>query len=698
MSTALEQVQDLEVQTLSRSVNQAAVLSVIHQIPADDGRALSIGDFVTFTDDEVGVVFVGKITNLDQNFSNGEGIKYICADAYRTLTKEPAQIAGTTRIKSKIGTTTVDLLTKILDELDPTILTGGFDITALESVALPELDRAGQSVASWIDTVLKYTDDSVATIIPFDDAGTLKQKLVITRYTAQPDVELEIGQFTQPLLEDSGDPLMENAEWGQSLDQKVDRVLLEGCGEFTRHSLKNIIPELIFIDQFKYTFKFVIPEEYATGRYFDADGNCKDEISGRIQLGWLTQGPLTLDVGNLILQEDESTGEQFIEVTVILGGTFSTFPPPVPVLTGWFNYTSYDGPFQVEVDSGEPALDGEGALVEQHEEFVIFNGSAAGFVDVDNTAELTTLAENLSTRNSVRPDSEGSMDVHIKGLNTDLVIGSRITNDEFESSRVRTFQYNFTTRTIALGVSDQPVRDPIQGAKLRKMEETELGKNWYIPREGERSCLCGGPISTDVEETTRPGGGPGHDKQVGPTWDCVQGICDERDDDKGQYQSEQDCQRDCEVRGADFFPCVGCVPLDVMGFGFYETVDECVADNPDPFDAQFSCGSSGSPGPAPSSGDTTNISGKVFECSGCCTEDGGEHFTGFIKKIKTDRGGNITAVECANCEGFTGAVSHICSVGISCGPSSFCQDSTIVVKHSVQFYSCGRLVSVGDCE
>lgn len=691
MATALESVDNLTVRSLTRGFNQAAVLVAEHAIKIDDAAALEIGTEVTYTDDDLGFVFRGRIVDRKELWQNAEGVQYSCADVFRTLSKTPATISSSSKIRIKPASTIHSAMSAILDELPAGLLPGGYDLTDLPDFTTKiEINKGGQSVGTWINEILKLTSDGVAWIEYVDVSGEQQPKLILASRATIGTLDLLKGNYGKIDPQSGALPLIESGNIGETLDRKYGGVRIEGCGAFERFDLKWIpastpVQDTEFPNH--YTFDFEVPEEWATGRYINADGNCKEDIWARLQIG---QGDdaLVVDAHNLQVNKDEDTGKFFFRVKIVLQGVFSTWPPPVPILQGWFTYTGYTGPLVADFPASDPRLSGEGYYIEQHPEFFSFSGSG---ISVGGLSVINAFADELFSRYCLSPDTTGSVVVHIKGLDPDVVLGAKITDpSELDGSFVQGISYEFVRRSMSLQCSEQPVRSEVFNAQRRTELASELGGNWYLAvTDAEPSCFCGGEVYTDEDGTASPGGGfpgtggGGGDGETGPTWDCIQGTCVERDDDQGQYTTLADCERDCFVEGWDFVPCAGCLPSEQGGFAQYLTEVECTTDNPDPFDPIYNCGSGGSDPGVPSG--PPDPADKVYECIGCSESSEG-FFIGFIKRITINRGGHIISAECDTCDipavsGYTGDVSVVtdvvvtgctvvgssCSVGLSLG-------------------------------
>lgn len=693
MPIALQDVPNLTVQTLVRALNQAAILTVDHAVKIDSPEALPANTEVTFTDDELGFVFRGRIVACEELWQGGEGIRYSCADSFRTITKEPAILAESTKLKIRETVSGKTYLTQLLDEF---IAGGGpidsFDISDMEDIQIEPMDMAGQSLFEWLDRILSQTEDTVCWI-EYD--GGDQPVLKFRKYSDQPALGLQKGDYTvvDPTQDDN--PLIVSARIGESLDNKYSKLLLEGCGYFKRWELRYIPPTSWVVDGVLsnvFVYRFDIPEAWATGRYLDADGNCREDMWVRIGTGYTADPPVvgrtSIDLHNIEPKFDEATDQWYFEIKIRAAGLI-TVPPPVPQIQCWFSYTAFMGPM-AEERSG--VLSGEGALVFQYPDLFKFEGASG----VDYTSVLSGLADRLYERYLTGADRRGNINVHIKGLDPDVQLGAVVTTPaELLSPRVRGIRYDFVRRSMTLDCADTPLRPEIVESQFKARLLTQIQGNWYINHdEAEPSCFCGGPIFVDENENkaANRAGGRGGQPQ-GPSWDCVWGTCIEQDHGNGQYKTLADCEQNCPVLGWDFIPCTGCVPSDT--WGMYDTEADCVADNPDPFDGSFNCGS-GSSQSAPASG--PEASGKDWTCSGCgCEGSGGDYFLGFIKSIQVDKHGRVIRADCDSCtlhtqSGYTGLLSVLCHATASLFGASVFLD----LCYFGMSYSNGILVSVTD--
>jgi len=595
-ATELNSVADLVVESAQRAPNQAMTLTAFHTVKVDDVAALEEGDEVKYTDTDLGYVFHGRITRAQKAYRNGEGVRYTCADAYRTLAKQAAIIdipsgGRSTRIELQPGASMNDSLAAIFSGSRlSTILPGGLS-NALVDKTLPMTDRGGQTVDSWIDELVKQTSDGIAYVQP--NAGS--PRLRIRTYSSAGDITLTQGTYSV-INPSSGELVLENGDLGGSLDRKYKRVTCEGCGEFTRHELRFIpASEVTKVSDYEYRFKYYLPDTPAKRvlcRYIDPDtGECGDRCAVRVRLG---QDDVDISLGQSLWEYDnpeftvEADGKVAFFVIVYLGGIYgASDTPAVPNISAWFTYTTWDAGLMATVESSDPKLNGEGEYVEQHDEYVKYTGPG---ISVDQTSLLTTLATNLAARFSGSADQAGTMRVHVKGINANLDLGSRITN--FGNCRVQSISYDFVARSMSLSITDVPLRAAIELAKQDSQVRTLPGNNWIQNRKKYTSnCFC---ISrndvTSVDDAGQPpgGGGGGGTIPKNPgnpippaTWDCNEWTrdCVERKDGGGRYKTLGDCRRECVKGGWKHVPCVGCQPT-TDAQAQYDTLTACDSAHP----------------------------------------------------------------------------------------------------------------------
>ncbi len=727
MVTALQTLAGATVLRKAWSANQAQVLEVVHEVPVDSKAVLPIGEPVTFEDEELGFQFEGKITDVSPNFGDGEGVRYICADAYRTLAKTPAFITGlngkqSAKLKFVEGTLLHTALNAILDELPlVTLFPGGVDLTGLPNLPIPLTDKGGQFIDTWIDDLLENTEGGIAYVDPNDGSP----KLVFRDFYTEPDLNLDIRDFILPdKAPVVATPLMEQANAGQSLDRKYESTIAEGCGEFTRRK-EVFIPSTagpLDVPNNTLEYRFFFPEKRVTGRFLDVDGKCRDDIFFRATFGFPSGFGATVEFHNQKVETD-ANGNHFGRFQIRTLGIFGAPNPPFPVVEAFWTYTSYDGPLTAKKTSIDPALDNEGEFWEDHPEFFKFTGDT----NVDLTASLQFIADKLFKRFSEGSDLSGSIRLHIKGLNKDVRIGAKISNEEFLDARVQHITYDYVARSVITDVSTVPIRSHVERRKVARKDATVEGGGWFQNREQENAnCFCGGAIFQDENGVPNNfGGGDG-----GTSFDCMFGICQERNDDFGQFATLGDCERDCVVGGFDFVSCVGCMQVDHVGQ--FSAEGDCTAVHPDAiagceftcddingcqpvplgqgsYATRAACENACSGGSGTGSGDdgtnnsfgssfpssiTSGPAGKVTDCEGCGFGDASEFK--FVKQITVDAEGRVTDIQCDNCDLPCGASvdtqGFIFSGGRSAGVSGELDIITLIT--TIDTDNCGRITAI----
>ncbi len=733
MVTALEDLTGATVLHKAWSANQAQVLEVQHDVAVDGTGVLPIGEAVTFTDVELGFQFEGKITDVRPNFGDGEGVRYICADNYRVLVKTPGYITApngkqSSKIKFVEGTLVKTALSALIDELPTgTLFPGGVDLSNIPDNPIPLTDKGGQFLDTWIDDLLENTSGGIVYVDPNNGSP----KLLFRDYFAEPNLTLDIRDFiVAPTVPGANvDPLMEQADAGETLDRKYKSTVAEGCGEFTRRE-DIFIPALAVatssVDD-TVEYHFVFPEGRVTGRFLDADGKCREEISTRFRLGFESGQTAVFEIKNMPVETD-ANGKHFSKLFIRTIGLFGLPDPVIPVIESWWTYTSYDGPIIAKKTSADTKLNNEGEFWEDHPEFFKFTGAT----NVDLTAQLQAVADNLHKRYSEGTDINGSIRLHIRGINTAIKIGAKITNDEFKDARVQHISYDYVERSTILDVSTVPVRRTIQRKKQELQESTVEGGGWFQNREQENAnCFCGGAIFTDEDgdpNNLRRGGGP--EGQGGESFDCILGNCQRRADNLGQYQTLADCQRDCIVGGFDFVDCFGC--LQVEHVGEFETFGDCETAHADILGGcEFICddlngcqpvpagqgqyatraaceaaceggsetgsgddGTSNSLGQSFPSSLTVPPTGRIEDCGGCGVGGPGEF--AFVKQITVDAQGRVTDVQCdtcsLDCAASVAPQTFAFSGGRFIGASNELPVVTLITQ--IDTDSCGRITQI----
>jgi hypothetical protein len=600
MATQLETVSGLSVLSMLWAPNQARILRAFHATTVDSSSFLPEGTQVTYTDPDLGLCFVGKITDYKKAYRNGEGVEYQCADGYRTLTKTPAAIlvngVKETRLSFVTGTSIQDIITKIFNGSGvATYLTGGlyFGITDADT---PAVDKGGQSVDTWLQDLLDCTPGGIAWVNP--NSGY--PQLDITDFTTAPSVTLQVGTFSiiNPV---SGNPILEGGDIGKSLNRKYQKVMVQGCGWYKRHELEWLPGELFSSNETagEYEYRFYIPGtpgKRIVCRYIDDDGNCQDGCKVRVALGFdpddIVISRTVFDFDNPSFKTDDQGRLYYtviVRVVTYFGAVADAGPPAVQV---WVTYTSEEGPFVKEITSTDPKLAGEGSFIEQHDEFVKYEGPNG---TIDQTALLEAVANALAARYCDAADLTGTLGVHLDALYPEIQLGSPVTN--FSNARVQTVEYDFMRRSMNLAISTVPLRENIKKAKQDTKDGTLEGGNWYQPRvKYTNNCFCEGGVNSVDENGNAsggpgsgpwiggPGGGPGNNPK-GKSWDCnkmmMPWTCDERPDALGMFMNLGDCNAVCKepMLSWKFVKCVGCVAAQGMADGQYETKDACLAEH-----------------------------------------------------------------------------------------------------------------------
>ncbi len=88
---ALTGTHKLYATKMTRALNQAKLLEVVHDIRYDSPEQLNVDDWVKYTDPDLGLCYTGKINKKKKKMGSGEGFVYSLSDAGRTLIKEPAR-------------------------------------------------------------------------------------------------------------------------------------------------------------------------------------------------------------------------------------------------------------------------------------------------------------------------------------------------------------------------------------------------------------------------------------------------------------------------------------------------------------------------------------------------------------------------------------------------------------------------------
>ncbi len=574
MAVELSTLAGCTVRSVTVESNAARVLEAEHAVKVDSGAVLAVGTAVQYTDPDLGLIFSGKIVERTKAYRGGEGVTYRAADAYRLLAKHPAVIvAGATRtgkIKIKEGTSITDALTTILTGASG-FFPGGIAVDGV-SGALPALDKGGQSMDTWLDDLLKYTEGGIALCEP--NGGS--PRLHITDYYSSPGVTLRVGSYNviNPV---NGELLLVEGETGQSINNKYRKLTMEGAGRFHRYRGRYMdvtYPPLPGQpddpdDPYDEFFRVYLPEGEAAilGRFIN-DGECLDAVVLIVRVG----GILVYKFENPIVVYPDD-GQPFFVIP--LGGILvENHWPTVEV---WAHYTAYLGPLNVSVEGTDPALDGE--LWEIHSERFAYTDDEPEN-NVDHTAELQSLATRRYKRQGWSSDKTGSLAVHVKGLNASLKVGSPVTN--FDNMRVRRMRYDLVKRDIVLELSDVPLREALEAAKTKAKIRTQAGtRNWWQNKDSDdtENCFSGwDAYNGDGGTVTPPGGDPpgGAEK----SFDCVDGKCVEREGPGGAFQTNDACTKRCGRSYDCYTNSLGhkrCQPRN-DSFGTYPNLQDCLDD------------------------------------------------------------------------------------------------------------------------
>ncbi len=575
MATALNSLSNCTVQSMTLEPNRAVTLVARHDVKVDDVAALTIGTEVTFTDTDLGKVFDGKIVKVEKLYEDGEGIQYRCAGPFRTVSKTTAKVESdgtpTTALRVEAGTPIGDAVDMVLSTLPGTVFPGGINKSGLSGENLPLIDKGGQKMLTWLDDILDKTDD----VIMFEDL-TGSPTLKFIAFDSQPSVTLDVGTYnvvnTSP-----GDLLLEGGRFGGSINEKVEAVYVEGGGEWQRVYEEFMQAELGFQDDSIgfYQYRWYLPEdERITCKYITDTDECADLCMMRIRIGGESDSALQLEIENPPLGIDETDGRRFWYYHfkyhgASIGGQFQ--PPQVEA---WFTYTKYVGPLISEKVSTDPALAGEGDVVEHHHSMFKYTSPDEG-VTVDFTPQLDAIRDALFERYSNDADWQGNIRVHVNGLNSNLGLGSSITN--FSGARVHSLQYDFVARAMRLNLSNSPIRDDLRRVKQQIKDGTLEGNNWYTARGAPTGVAgCFDDIEMHFDTSGNPQA-PGGEQNQGISWDCQNGICVEVSGDGGQYEKERDCQRVCGNRiRYTCVECNACVEVEDANAEF-ETREDCLA-------------------------------------------------------------------------------------------------------------------------
>jgi len=542
----------LSVRSIKFAPNSARELEASHAICSDHANILAKGQEVTYTDVELGVVFVGKIVRRKRAKRPGEGVTYICADNYRQLTKSAATLSNGIGTSAKIafetGTAVQSALSKVLSGVSGHF-PGGIAISV--GGTLPATDKGGQSVDTWIEDILKNTTGGFAWINP---AGG-SQALRFDDYYASPGLTLTEGQYVLH-NQGNGELLISEGDIEDTLDEKLKKLTVEGAGRFKRWQEKYIYPT--YPTDGGDEFRWYVDDGMIIKRYIKPDGYCADGTRMKLRIGG------ALAIGNVFIINDPP---------FVNGGPGNTYfwfrvQARTPAAAGnqytsveaWFDYTVYEGPLSETVQGSDPLL--EGSAVEIHDDYFSYEGPG---ITVNHAPDLQALAQSIYNRHGQTSDTQGNFTVIIKSVNPNLKLGSRITN--FGNARIRQITYLISQRLMQLEMSDVPLKDRLQTSKQIARERTLPGNNWYQNRvPASLGCFSNwsSVLSSNGTTDNNVGGGgwgggagggggggrgPGVPNPKAPgsnvtSWRCVNGQCEEREGDEG-FATQEECEKIC---------------------------------------------------------------------------------------------------------------------------------------------------------
>jgi hypothetical protein len=698
MTIALNNVANLRVTKKTWAPGQAQVLEIQHEVKIDSNAILNEGDQVSYTDDDLGYAFFGKITDVKKNYVSGEGVTYVAADPYRTLIKQPAAVQCPSGITYKIRFKTGTLISTALNKL-MTVATGYFPGGVQQTLAdqsIPLKDKGGQTIDTWLNDILNCTAGGIAYSIPNNG----NPKLIVADFYNQGSVTLEVGTYNTIQTTPNGNPALQSGSFGSTLNRKYRKVTIECGGSYKRRENVHLNADWSELAPGVFKAKWVIPEKYILSRFINADGKCDDDISATIQVGGGGPNSYTIQKGNMPYAKDANTGQLFFYMIFFLKGVSIGNPGTLPQIDAWFNYTSYEGPLVYSQTSADARLAGEGEIVEVHDD--IFKYTSAAY-SVDPTASVNTLLTSLFTKYCADVDKTGSVAVHINGLNPNIKPGVQITN--FGGMRVRSIQYDFITRSMNLELSNLPLRDNVVTAKNEAVQRTLAGGNWAYNTGSPDITNCFSDKGYMVDETCTivpiapgmdddappgdtnpppPGGGGGGGGGQFKSWNCMpNGECWEVDGKGGAFKTKDECQRNCSDQLWYFTPCVGC-GQGLKNGEAYPTSTECTTAHPNNKEGcKWKCwGPEYRPTCTEGIGDGYTYNDKA-SCVNACPEGSG---SGSVPPPPSGSGSGGGETP------FTGTCKFLC--GVECGT-----DGKLTRKYTTQTFSIGKLTGcVSDCE
>lgn len=510
---ALATYSKITIRRITWAANVARTMEVEHAVKKDSSEILTEGTVIVHDDAELGRVFYGKIIEVDRTWRAGEGVVYRCADSYRRLTKEPATRdfagvligpdedygPGLTSLRFDKGSGVNDTIRKLVEPFEDEVCPGGIhaDGTYMPDSlqTLRPLDKLGQSIAQWIDDVLDQTEGGIAYIDPQTRA------LLIRHYYNEPGVMLTEGSYNV-ITPSAANPLIVEASIKSTLNNKFERVRVEGVGRFTRHvdvpfsivyqngaGVEN--PSGVWL----YVLRAYFPHTNVLGFHYDAN----DEIASSIIVEFtvtidggtpflVTQVLADADLKRVTDEMDPHFNEVYRDYALVIPG--HPGQPAVVVTNGKLRYTSFDGPLFADAASSDPRLRGEGTYMVSRADLFAFQSPGyieppstvlevpkTGSSEIDPTDELQAQADALKKRYSTRPDSAGRVAVHIKNLTASIKPGTYISNFD---ARAQSIEFDLVNRDLIVELSDVPIRRETQDAKDRAVLRTETSRQLLI--------------------------------------------------------------------------------------------------------------------------------------------------------------------------------------------------------------------------
>lgn len=560
MVAELSELAGVTVNRIAIQPGAARILEAEHAVAVDSPAALTEGDDVTFTDPDLGTVFVGRLIRKRKTHSDGEGVSYECADLMNLLPKTAATVetdAGRTgKIAIAAGTSIPAALNLVLSAVAAKF-PGGVEIAPEITGQIPALDRGGQTIDTWVEDILSNTTGGIAYVDPNDG----NPKLVVEDYFSAPAVQVRKGEFNL-VNPNPGELVLAGGEAGASLAGKVAKLTWEGAGRFKRHRSRFLAvtyPEATSENVNEYRFYLPPGERAILTRYIE-DGECKDGVKAAVRIGG--GNGLVLDWENPGYRQNNGNPYFFMRLPARnVDGSFRK-------VEAWFDYTSWDGPLVVSSESADPRLDGE--KWEIHEEFFVYEDDLSGN-DVSHESIMQALVDARHSRSGNVIDEDGSYNIHIKGLNPNLKLGSPIVN--LGGGRVQSIEIDVPNRDLMLRISNKPIRRPLESAKAAARVNSPESQNWdenenSIPAAAPENCFAGWrEVNADpVAGAGGPAGNAGGGGWAGgarggfglggrraggvnsgpASWECLaNGECVPSDNPNGRYRTETECLSKC---------------------------------------------------------------------------------------------------------------------------------------------------------